>query len=123
MAAVTISKGDQSFQVTIPFALMTGPLSGYSEIWFEAKYDFSDADPGVFLKHKSLAGVTSVTAGSTSANGVIGVVLTPTDWTNSTLPDYPYALQYSVKGKDASNVEVTLVSGILFIQGSAVKAS
>jgi hypothetical protein len=123
MAAVTISKGDQSFQVTIPHALMTGPLSAYNEIWFTAKYDYSDLDAAAPIpqKLKSTAGVTITTAGSTTVDGVITVVLTTAD--TSSLPDYPYTLLYSVKGKDAANVECTLVSDLLWVKASAVKAS
>src|SRR6185312_2657936 len=125
MAAVIISKGDQSFQVTIPHALMTGALSAYTELWFTAKYDYSDLDSAAPLpqKLKSTGGVTIITPGSTTVDGVIAVALTAGDWAATTLPDYGYTLVYSVKGKDASNIEETLVSDLLWVKASAVKAS
>lgn len=120
---LSINKGDSGpLAITIPHAGMTGPLSGYTHLWFTAKlgYQNLDNDPDSIQKDIG-AGVTVTTAGSTSVDGVISVALLAADTTS--LPDNNISLVYDVKGKDAGGLENTLTSGVLLVQAHATKAS
>src|SRR5689334_1760501 len=126
---LTISKGDVGpIPITIPHAGMTGPLSGYQELWMTAKFSNQDPDTAsagfpqaVFQKKKTTAGITVTTAGSTSVDGVISVALAQTD-TSNLLYDQDVTLYWDVKGKDSTGLENKLASGALLVQAHATKA-
>lgn len=88
-------------------------LSAFSKFWFYGKYSVQDADSAAVFQKTQASGISVLTAGSPTVDGVLQVVLQPAD-TNGIPVDTPVSLQCSLKGWDGTN-DYTFESDIVIL--------
>lgn len=120
----TVPKND-TYPLTITVAHATlanypTGLAAFSKFWFYGKYGVNDPDTPVFtggpaavFKKTETTGISVLTAGSPTVDGVLQVVLQPAD-TNGIPVDTPVSLQCSLKGWDGTN-DYTFESDIVIL--------
>lgn len=122
----TVPKNDTyPLSITVAHATLanypTG-LNAFSKFWFYGKLSVQDPDtaaaglPQAIFQKTQASGISVLTAGSPTVDGVLQVVLQPAD-TNGLLYDVPVTLICALKGFDGTN-EYTIEKDIFLVVSS-----
>lgn len=97
-------------------------LSAFTDARFTAKRDLGDADTSAIITKSLSAGITIITAGNATTNGVLSVAIAPAD--TAALPaGYAVALAYDVRLYDVAGDAYTVAQGILTVTPTATQAT
>lgn len=111
--------------VTIPWQNLTASgLSGYTAIWFIAKYSLLDLDASAPISKTLGSGIVVTTAGdNTSVNGVITITIAAADTASMPISTGNLSLFFSCGGKDSGGNDWPICQGKLTITPNASRAT